>query len=142
MSKPLIVKKRDKVKGLYVFCKKCKKTIDSKICGETGKGLRTCKNTEQHCFRGVVAVPNTNGAKRKTRVFNTQNVEEAIRLKFEFDKELTQTNYQLSTNHIMSENIKPSLLIDCMATYIGYLHNEGVEEHKKKIRSIQHIKRC
>jgi integrase len=140
MNKPLIVKKRDKVKGLYVFCKKCKKTIDSKICGETGKGLRTCKDIEQHCFRGVVTVPNTNGAKRKTRVFNTQNVEEAIRLKFEFDKELTQTNYQLSTNHIMSENIKPSLLIDCMATYIGFLNNEGVEEHKKKIRSIQHVK--
>ena len=139
-QKPLIVKKRDKIKGLYVFCMKCKKTIDSRVCGETNKGLRTCKNTEKHFFRGVVSVPNTNGVKRKTRVFKTRNVEEAIRLKFEFDKELKQTDYQLSTNHIIEENVKPSLLIECMAMYIGYLGNDGVEEHKKKVRTDKHIK--
>ena len=138
-QKPLIVKKRDTVKGLYVFCMKCKKTIDSKVCGKTGKGLRTCKDTEQHCFRAVVAVPNTNGAKRKTRVFNTRNVEEAISLKFDFEKELIQTDYQISTNHIMEEEVRPKFLIECMSMYVGYMNNVGVAEHKRKIRTKKHI---
>jgi integrase len=139
-EKPLIISKKDKVKGLYTFCMKCKKTIDSKVCGDTGKGLRTCKSTEQHCFRAVVAVPNTNGAKRKTRVFNTRNVEEAVRLKFDFEQELKQTDYQVVTTHIEEREEKPSLIIECMAMYIGYLNNEGVQVHKVKKRTTAHIK--
>lgn len=139
-EKPLIINKRDKVKGLYTFCMKCKKTIDSKVCGSTGKGLRTCKSADQHCFRAVVAVPNTNGSKRKTRVFNTRNIEEAVRLKFDFEQELQQTDYQLVTNHIEKREEKPLLIIECMAMYVGFLNNEGVQAHKVKMRTAAHIK--
>ena len=139
-EKALIINKRDTIKGLYVFCKKCKRTIDSKVCGKTGKGLRTCKNTDQHCFRAVIAIPYTNGLKRKTRVFNTRSIEKAIALKFDFENELIQRDYQNTNAHLEEIVVKPIYLIECMAMYIGYLNNEDIEEHKKKIRTQKHIK--
>ena len=139
-EQPLIVSKRDKVKGLYVFCKKCKQTIDSKVCGKTGKSLRSCKNTDQHCFRAVISVPNTGGRKRKTRVLNTKDVKEAVRQKYEFERELLETDYQLTENHIERGQVKPLFLIECMSMYVGYLNNVGVEEHKRKVRTRAYLK--
>jgi len=139
-EKPLIINKRDKVKGLYTFCLKCKKTIDSQKCGNTKKGIKTCKSAELHCFRAVVSVPDTNGSKRKTRVLNTRNVKEAVRLKYEFEQELIESDYQLTSNHQRDVLAKPTLLIECMAMYIGYLNNEGVESFKVKVRTSAHLK--
>jgi len=74
---PLIIDKRDRVKGLFTYCQKCKQTIDSKVCGKTKKGIRTCKDTDRHCFRAIISIPGTNGAKRKTRVFKTRDIKNA-----------------------------------------------------------------
>ena len=140
-DKPLIIDKRDKVKGLFIYCQKCQRLIDNRICGKTKKRLSTCKNTEQHMFKAIVSIPGTDGLKRKTKIFRTRDVQEAIVLKHEFVSELERDNYQ-STNTLNTEdNIpKPVLLIECMAMYIGYLNNDGVVAHMVKIRSISHIK--
>lgn len=139
--KPLVIDKRDKVKGLFAYCQKCQRIIDNRICGTTRKRLSTCKNTEQHMFKAIVAIPGTDGTKRKTRTFRTRDIQEATRLKYEFVNELEELNYQ-NSNELNSKKVesKPSLLIDCMAMYIGYLNNVGVEAHKVKVRSKAHIK--
>jgi integrase len=139
--KPLIIDKRDKVKGLFTYCQKCQLLIDNRICGNTKKRLSTCKNTDKHMFKAIVSIPGTDGAKRKTKVFKTRDIQEASRLKYEFVNELIGTDYQ-STNILTTNNeiSKPTLLIECMAMYIGYLNNEGVAAHKVKIRTTNHIK--
>ena len=68
-QKPLIIDKRDKVKGLFVYCQKCQRLIDNRICGTTKKRISTCKNTDKHMFKAIVSIPGTNGTKRKTKVF-------------------------------------------------------------------------
>lgn len=135
----LVIAKKDKVKGLFVFCMKCKSVIESGKCGQTEKRLSSCNYTAQHAFRAIVAVPGTNGYKRKSKVFNTRDVHEAIKLKLEFEKELESTGYQTSNSHLAPEDSKPLLLIECMAMYIGFLNNDGVEAHKIKERSKAHI---
>jgi len=135
----LVVNKRDLVKGLFVYCKKCDYIIDSRMCNTSGKRISTCKYKDQHVFKAIVAIPGTDGKKRKTRIFNTRNTQEAIRLKFEFDEELIQMDYQSNQNHKMKEISKPQLLIECMTMYVGYLNNSGVESHKIKTRSKGHI---
>jgi integrase len=135
----LVIAKKDKVKGLFVFCMKCKTVIESGKCGQTEKRLSSCGYTEQHAFRAIVAVPGTNGSKRKSRVFKTRDVHEAIKLKLQFETELEATGYQTSTTHISLVDSKPLLLIECMAMYIGFLNNEGVDAHKIKERSKGHI---
>lgn len=137
--KPLIIDKREKVKGLTVFCLKCKQSIDARVCKETGKRLSSCKNAEYHAFRASVVVPGTNGSKRKTKVFRTREIEEAIKLKLEFEAELREVGYQKLDSHIIQEEEKPELLIECMSMYLLYLNNVGVDEHRKKVRSRGHI---
>jgi len=140
-QKPLIIDKRDKVKGLFTYCSKCQRLIENRVCGNTKKRLSTCKDSDKHMFKAIVSIPGTNGAKRKTKVFRTRDIQEATRLKYEFVNELKETNYQ-STTILNSEEStpKPILLIECMAVYIGYLNNEGVATHKVKKRSSSHIK--
>lgn len=139
--KPLIIDKRDKVKGLFTYCQKCQLLIDNRICGNTKKRLSTCKNTDKHMFKAIVSIPGTDGAKRKTKLFRTRDIQEASRLKYEFVNELIESDYQ-NTKVLTTDNevSKPTLLIECMAMYIGYLNNEGVAAHKVKIRTTNHIK--
>jgi len=140
-QKPLIIDKRDKVKGLFTYCSKCQRLIDNRVCGITKKRLSTCKDTDKHMFKAIVSIPGTEGAKRKTKTFRTRDIQEATRLKHEFVNELKEANYQSTTVlTIDNEMPKPKLLIECMAMYIGYLNNDGVAAHKVKVRTISHIK--
>ena len=136
--KPLTISKRDKVNGLYVYCGKCERLIDNRTCS-TGKRLSTCKFADRHMFKAIIAVPGTNGKKRKTRTFKTRDVKKAIELKIEFERELESFDYQSTGNHIIQEESKPTLLIECMAMFMGYLNNENVEAHKVRIRTQKHI---
>jgi integrase len=140
-SKPLIIDKRDKVKGLFVYCQKCQRLIDNRICGKTKKRLSTCKDTDKHMFKAIVTIPGTNGSKRKTKTFRTKDVQEATRLKQDFENELKRANYQSADTLTPELEIqKPQLMIDCMSMYLSYLNNEGVAAHKVKIRTQSHIK--
>lgn len=139
--KPLRIPEKHKIPGLYVFCMKCKSMIQNNKCDKTKKSLNTCRFTEKHVFRAITTVPDTNGKKRKSRTFNTRDVVEAIQLKFEFDQELKDNAYQIVTEITeLEEESKPSLLIECMASYISYLNNEGLEAHQIKYRSVGHLK--
>ncbi|MGV6860993.1 MAG: hypothetical protein ACWA41_04430 [Putridiphycobacter sp.] len=139
-QKPLIIDKRDKVKGLFTYCQKCQRLIDNRVCGKTKKRISTCKDTDKHMFKAIVSVPGTDGAKRRTKVFRTRDIQEATLLKQAFVNELEQANFQ-STPALKDKPIqKPKLMIECMAMYIGYLNNDGVAAHKVKIRTQSHIK--
>ncbi len=137
--KPLIIDKRNRVKGLFTYCQKCQRNIENRECGDTGKRLSTCKSTEKHMFKSIVAIPGTNGKKRKTRVFKTRDLNKAIELKIEFEKELLTNEFQSTDVVIENEQALPTALIECMGLYLAYLNNEGVETHKVKVRTRKHI---
>ena len=138
-DKPIIVDKRDKVNGLYTYCQKCQRIIENRVCGNTGKRLSTCENTDKHAFKAIITVPGTNGKKRKTRVFKTRDHKIAIEQKLEFERELVSKDYQSTENHLRPVDQNPQLLVECMAMYIGFLNNEGVESHMVKVRSKKHL---
>ncbi|MBD3637414.1 MAG: hypothetical protein HUJ25_08685 [Crocinitomicaceae bacterium] len=138
-EKPLIIDKRDKVNGLYTYCQKCQRLIENRVCGKTGKRISTCKNTDKHMFKAIIAVPGTNGKKRKTRLFRTKDLSIAIQGKLDFEKELESLDYQSTNTHIKPVDQRPQLLVDCMAMYIGFLNNEGVESHMVKVRTKKHL---
>ena len=137
--KPLIVKKADKVKGVYPYCKKCRRIIANGRCGLDKTKLLNCQFTNKHEFKAYVTIPSTNGEQRKTRLLGTRDLKEAISKKMEFEEELKKSNYQ-NKNIASQQSIKPEKLIECMAMYIGFLNNIGVSEHKYKERSKKHIK--
>ena len=139
MTKPLKIPKGKGVKGLYVHCFKCKKSVMGGKCGLTQKRLSTCKHADKHAFRAKFAVPGTNGSQRPSKTFETRELNEAIKLAIDFEDELKSTDYR--TDFEKEQPVRmPMLVVECQAMYIGYLNNVGVVDHKRKQRSSGHIK--
>ena len=132
--------KKDRVKGIYAYCQKCKTTIGAGKCQLSKKRLSSCQYPNFHTFRAAVVVPHTQGMKRKKRILNTTDLQEAIRRKFSFEQELTSYNFQsVLVKSPAVEAAPPLYLIECMDEFVRHLNNDGVEEHKKKLRSQKHI---
>lgn len=138
MTQALIVKKPDRVKGVRPWCTHCQREISNQKCGKTGKRITSCQYTENHTLKAIIPVPGA-GRSVKTKVLNTRDMREAMILKMEFEEELKAQDYQNTTNHILIEEAKPMLLIECMALYLAYLSNENVEAHMIKQRTSKHI---
>ena len=138
--KPLIYPKKERTTGIYAYCQKCKTCIGSGKCQRTKKRIQSCEFPDFHTYRASLVVPNTGGTKRKNKILNTTDLQEAIRLKFTFEQEIKGLTYQSPT---MVQNISQvehsPYLIECMDMFIRYLNNEGVEIHKQKMRSVKHI---
>ncbi len=137
--KALKIPKSKRVTGLHTYCNSCKQYTTKGICHKNKKSISTCKSKEKHVFKLFVAVPNTDGKQMKSRTLKTKDLDQAIVSAFEFRKELEATNYKT----VLSVPIKrehPNGLIDCMAMYIGFLNNIGIEEHLIKNRTKAHIK--
>lgn len=138
MTKALIIKKPDRVKGIRPWCTTCQREIGNQKCGKTGKRITSCQFTESHTLKAIVPVPGA-GRSVKTKVLNTTDIKEALVLKLQFEEELKSQDYQTTTNHQTPEDIKPMLLIECMALYVAYLNNVNVEAHMVKQRTDKHI---
>jgi len=138
-DKPLLIGKKEETKGLYTFCNKCKTLTKSGVCKTTGKSLKTCDYGDKHVYKAIFSIPMSNGRKRKTKILPTRNIKEAIVMTIDFEKELMENDYQNDKTVITDKKVIPIFLIHGMAAYVGYLNNEGVEEHKKRIRSKDYI---
>ena len=150
-TKPLYIPPSKKLRGMTVYCNKCKTDI-SELCKETGKSITKCPFGDRHVFKIYLHIPGTKNG-RKTKTLDTRNIDEAMRLALEFQKEIygninsgneVKTVVGKKENTIkevkQKESNTPLLLIHAMARYIGFLNNEGVPAHRKKERSKDHIK--
>ncbi len=122
--------KAKRLPGLYLYCPTHKKYFrdDSK---------RTCCN--KVVYKAKVHVPgsktvhDSNSRNRtKTKILHTTDFNDAIALFAAFKKWLKESNY---INHILEkDSSKPTLIVDCFASFVAYLNNEGVPEHEKRFR--------
>jgi integrase len=131
MGKP---KRNISVKGLVVYCNKCKLKVNIN-CGLTKKRLNTCHYLNRHKYKIFVYVPGANG-KAKTRLLNTKNENEAIKQALEFRKELELNCY--STKITSDQTQVPKTLLEGMAYYISYLNNETPHQQEHKQRTKGH----
>jgi integrase len=144
--KPLLIPESKKWKGLTVYCYKCKTNV-SDICKSSGKPLSQCKHGDKHVFKVYVHVPGTEN-QRKTKKLETRDLNEAIKQAIEFEKEVKSGSFQILKSERKeiierqeSQNqVRPYLLVQALARYIGWLHNEGVPPHMRRERSEEHIK--
>ncbi len=158
-EKPLYIPKTKHWKGLYVYCYLCKTNM-LEVCNKTGKTLKQCPNGNRHVFKSYVFIPGTKN-QRRTKILNTREVDEAIKLAIEFEKEVKgklSNNKEKDEEKLKNENISevqkikkeeekinpesniPKLLIHCLARYYSYQRNEGVPRYKQRIRTESHLK--
>jgi len=138
-NKPLLIPESKKWKGLVVYCNKCKTNV-SEICKVSGKPLKQCPNGDKHVFKVYIHVPGTNN-QRRTKKLETRDINEAIIQAIEFEKEVKENNYQRNIKERAIEQKMPLNILNAMARYVGYLHNDSeiVPEFKKKNRSKKYI---
>jgi integrase len=145
---PLIIPPNKKVKGLVVYCYKCKTNITSGICKTTGRSIKQCQNGDKHKFKIYISVPGTKN-ERRTKTLETRDIYEAMKQAIDFEREVKESaNQPKQIKREIQQEIekcnknqnRPQLLVHALARYIGFLNNEGVPEHLIKERSTEHIK--
>lgn len=131
--KPL---KKCNVKGIYIQCTKCKKTITNS-CGLNGRKIGSCKHLDKNKYKLRVCVPGKNNIVR-TKFFDTRDPNELVIQAYQYRLELEKCDYQPSITKI--ETSIPKTVVEVMAHYIAYLNNETPHEQEHKERSKGHIK--
>jgi integrase len=128
--------KKTKVKGLFIFCTKCKKRITN-TCGNSGKRISSCKDIDKHKYKLRVCIPGNNSAV-KTKIFETRDPNQVVLDAFAYRAELESCNYM--PRIIESQTVVPTTLLEAMAFYIAYLNNDTPHQQEHKQRTIGHIK--
>lgn len=77
--------------GIKVKCLRCKWQVTTK-CGLTGRNISSCEQKDKHRFNLVVCVPNSPG-KRRTKILDTTNFEEALAELHKFKSEQKSLGY-------------------------------------------------
>lgn len=134
--KPLVVPKKNLRNGIKVYCNKCNKQV-SNSCGLTHRKIDSCQFTTSHKFKAVIHIPGSD-YKRRSRLMNSRNFEEALKEMIEYKEELRKSNYQPEqTSH--DKRTSYNLLVELSQDFIDF--NEGVQipQHLKRTRSQIHI---
>ena len=124
--------KFQKIKGLIVFCAKCRSDVNG-----NSKNAKNCNHPlESQAYKAIVRVPNS-GYERKTKILSARNYEDALLEFIEFQKQVKNpVLYHQSNKKIQSQNLK-----DTIAMYIDYLQDVNTPHHLKKHLSQAYINR-
>ena len=128
--------KKTKVKGLFIFCTKCKKRITNN-CGNSGKRISSCRDIEKHKYKLRVCIPGKESAV-KTKIFETRDANQVVLEAYAYRAELENCNYM--PKFIETKTVVPTTLLEAMAFYIAYLNNDTPHQQEHKQRTIGHIK--
>jgi integrase len=127
--------KKTKVKGLFIFCTKCKKRITN-TCGNSGKRISSCKDIDKHKYKLRVCIPGNDSAV-KTKIFETRDPNQVVLDAYAYRAELESCNYMPKIEESKTET--PTTLLEAMAFYIAYLNNETPHQQEHKQRTKGHI---
>jgi len=144
--KPLNVPIGRKINYLQIFCYKCRTNITKGICKKTGKPIIKCPHGDRHVFKIYVPVAGTKN-QRRTKVLSTRNLDEAIAETIKFKQEVKGETASEKINIEKQEKMnkanhnenRPYLLGHFISRYSGWLRNENLPEHRKKIRSEEYV---
>ena len=128
--------KKTTVKGIFIFCTKCKKRITNN-CGNSGKRISSCKDIDKHKYKLRVCIPGNESAV-KTKIFETRDPNQVVLDAYAYRAELESCNYMPKI--IESKTVAPTTLLEAMAFYIAYLNNDTPHQQEHKQRTTGHIK--
>jgi len=168
MSDYLTIPKRDRSKYEYVYCGKCKNTVNQS-CGLSKKKISTCRYSRQHRYRASVYIPGS-GNQRIRKNFVTRDYKEFQKQAREFVEQLEALNFQIEDldaatkpketieietrkakpvtvetldNSKTVEPLQPSDSITFLAVvqgFLDWLHDINVPKHKHKKLSEKYLK--
>lgn len=120
--------KKQRPKGLFLFCNKCDKQY-----AHDGKVNCKCRSL---VYKAKVHVSGTKG-KVRLKVLAATDLKSALVEFIDYKEQLIQNSFQKVA--MKKPLFVPTRLIDFFAYYIGYLNNVNVPKHKQKKREQKHI---
>jgi len=142
LKKPLHLPPKKKWKGLTIYCYKCLTNVTE--CRETGKPLNSCPFGDRHAYKVYVNEKN-GGNKRRTKILDTRDPDEAVKMAIDFYREVKEhtvdhSNVPKATFQSRNSGREvPILLMNAVARFSGWLHNEDVPYHRQIERSPQYL---
>lgn len=129
----LRIPKNSRIKGLFVYCNKCKHKSKSQLPFSTD-----CTHPfEKQVYKAIITIPNTKRVRAK--VLTTKDINEAIKQTLDFEKSLKENDYQKNEEITIIE-YKPQDLLHAIAMYKDYTKNKNLYDFQKKVRSTDHKK--
>ena len=143
---------RNKHKGLFVYCSKCKSHFSwthKKIkneqanlvniepnCKDSGKQLSKCKFQSKHYYKSRLHMPGDN-KRIVSKTFDVSKYNDAIVLAIEFENHIKNSHHEYDIKE--SKNTR-HYLFDTEIKYLDFLDNVNVPAHQKVKRSEKHLK--
>lgn len=141
MDKPLVIPNNKKVKGLTVFCKarECRTNV-SDTCPKTGKKILGCPHPDRQVFKSYIYEPNT--GIRRTKEFLTRNINEAVQMAVQFEKDVKEGKFQTVSLSMRISPTQPSqeMLLVKMAEFADFLRGKVGPAHTRRSRSENHCR--
>jgi|GEM_PF-1181846 len=104
MADYLKIPKRERGKGEYVYCSKCKTNVNN-LCKNSGKRIHTCKFPQLHRYKAVYLVPDTGGLRLSTH-FNTRDYKEFKKQAIAFFEEMDSYDITLNNYNQIKEMLR------------------------------------
>lgn len=121
------------VKGLHVFCLKCKRLCTNRTakCGLNGIQAKNCRYKEHKHYQSRIWNPDTKKVDR-VKTWTGMELQEAIKMHEIFKKEVPKIK-------IKEKVVRPVLLNHCMNAYLDHMEGIGIPVHKRRKMSKNHI---
>jgi integrase len=113
-------------KGMKIYCHKCKRDNP------------TCNHYDVHKFKVKIHVIGGDGKKR-TKVLDSKNYNDAVKEAIDFEKELKLSNYE---KVVVTEEGNDYSILDAVVQYQRYLSGQHKYAHKIKKVSPEYQKEC
>lgn len=122
--------KKNRPKGLYLFCNSCKKYYTN-----DNDAKCKCRNL---VYKARIHISGTKHG-IVSKVLGANNFREAVDELMRLREFLMENGFQKIP--VQKHIPKPTRLVECFADYMGYLHNVNVPKHKHKKRDPVHIRK-
>jgi hypothetical protein len=115
--------------GIRVYCNCCGSWYDPREEMAKNRKYNCSHPAYKQRYKSTIIVPSIAGArrKRKSLVYESRDLQKVIKEGFSFKEHVKS---QISVNKPKEE--KPTLLIDCIAMFMDFKNDIGVQEHLKK----------
>jgi integrase len=127
----LKIPKNIRIKGLFVYCNKCKSKSKSQLTFNT-----ECAHPfEKQVYKAIITIPKTKRIRAKTLA--TRDINDAIKQTLDFEKTLKDNGFQ-RIEEIKVAEYKPQDLLQAIGLYLDYINNRNLYKHQIKVRSEEH----
>lgn len=128
----LRIPKNSRIKGLFVYCNKCK--IKSKSYFTTSP---ECNHPhDKQVYKAIINIPGTKRVRAK--VLTTRNFNEAIKQTLDFEQTLRDNDFK-KNDEVKVEEYKPQDLLHAIGLFKDYIKNRNLYKHQIKVRSKAHV---